>query len=62
MGDESCETAETAMFSFPKAEGAANDIAATSAEHTKDFIFIVFRRWIFVTGEFYQKQTGSTSR
>ena len=61
MGDESCETAETAMFSFPKADGAANDIAATSAEHTKGFIFIAFGRWIFVAGEFYQKQTGSTS-
>ena len=62
MGDESCETAETAMFSSPKADGAANDIAATSTERTKSLIFIAFGRWIFVTGGFYQKQTGSTRR
>ena len=46
MGDESCETAETAMFSFPKADGAANDIAATSTEHTKGLRFIVWKMCI----------------
>ena len=54
MGDESCETAETAMFSFPKADGAANDIAATSTEYTKGLRFIVFGRWLFVTEACYQ--------